>query len=75
MKELRKLEELRADSLITEDEFEKQKAILVPSENNNATTYNLLGLGKGISITVCTLVIMLLTMRIFLSVPRLSLDF
>ena len=50
MEELRKLEELRADSLITEDEFEKQKAILVPSENNNATTYNLLGLGKGISI-------------------------
>ncbi len=50
MEELRKLEGLRADSLITEEEFEKQKASLVPSENNNATTYNLLGLGKGVSI-------------------------
>ena len=50
MEELRKLERLRADSLITEEEYEKQKALLMPSENSNATTYNLVGLGKGISI-------------------------
>ena len=50
MEELRKLEKLRSDSLITEEEFEKQKALLIPSGNNNATTYNLRGLGKGISI-------------------------
>ena len=49
MEELRKLEGLRADSLITEEEFEKQKALLIPSQSN-VTTYNLLGLGKGVSI-------------------------
>ena len=50
MEELRKLESLRADSLITEEEFEKQKALLIPSGSASESTYGLLGLGKGVSI-------------------------
>jgi len=50
MEELRKLESLRADSLITEEEFEKQKALLIPSGSASESTYSLLGLGKGVSI-------------------------
>jgi len=50
MEELRKLDKLREDSLITEDEYEKQKAVLIPSEHSKATAYNLLGLGKAVSI-------------------------
>lgn len=50
MEELRKLDELRADSLITDEEYDKQKALLIPSENSNVKSYNLLGLGKAVSI-------------------------
>ncbi len=50
MEELRKLDELRADSLITDEEYDKQKALLIPSENSNEKSYNLLGLGKAVSI-------------------------
>ena len=50
MEELRRLEELRADSLITDEEYDKQKALLIPSENSNEKSYNLLGLGKAVSI-------------------------
>ena len=50
MEELRRLDELRADSLITEEEYEKQKALLIPSESSNDKSYNLLGLGKAVSI-------------------------
>jgi|TARA_B100002051_G_C16730681_1_gene638037 hypothetical protein len=50
MDELRELDKLRADSLITEEEYEKQKALLIPSKSNATTTYNLLGLGKAVSI-------------------------
>ena len=50
MEELRRLDELRADSLITEEEYEKQKALLIPSESSNNKSYNLLGLGKAVSI-------------------------
>ena len=50
MKELRELDKLRADSLITDEEYEKQKALLIPSKSNATTTYHLLGLGKAVSI-------------------------
>lgn len=50
MEELRKLDELRADSLINDEEYDKQKALLIPSENSNEKSYNLLGLGKAVSI-------------------------
>ena len=50
MEELRRLDELRADSLITDEEYDKQKALLIPSENSNEKSYNLLGLGKAVSI-------------------------
>tara|TARA_A100001234_G_scaffold171192_1_gene152571 strand:+ start:553 stop:1281 length:729 start_codon:yes stop_codon:yes gene_type:complete len=50
MEELRRLDELRADSLITDEEYDKQKALLIPSENSNVKSYNLLGLGKAVSI-------------------------
>tara|TARA_B100001778_G_C18601150_1_gene637300 strand:+ start:3027 stop:3755 length:729 start_codon:yes stop_codon:yes gene_type:complete len=50
MEELRKLDRLREDSLITEEEYEKQKALLIPSENSNVKPYSLLGLGKAVSI-------------------------
>ena len=42
MEELRRLDELRADSLITDEEYDKQKALLIPSENSNEKSYNLL---------------------------------
>lgn len=50
MEELRRLDALRADSLITDEEYDKQKALLIPSENSNVKSYNLLGLGKAVSI-------------------------
>ena len=50
MEELRRLDELRADSLITDEEYDKQKALLIPSENSSVKSYNLLGLGKAVSI-------------------------
>ena len=50
MEELRKLDKLREDSLISKEEYEEQKALLIPSEHSNVTTYNLLGLGKAVSI-------------------------
>ena len=50
MKELRELDKLRADSLITDEEYEKQKALLIPSKSNATITYHLLGLGKAVSI-------------------------
>ncbi len=58
MEELRKLDKLRADSLITDEEYEKQKALLIPSKNNATTTYNLLGLGKAISIVAGILAVL-----------------
>lgn len=50
MEKLRKLEELRADSLITDEEYEKQKALLIPSNSSAASIYNLRGFGIAISI-------------------------
>ena len=60
MEELRKLDELRADSLITEEEYEEQKALIIPSGHTPSLStqreymlvgkYKLGGLGKAISI-------------------------
>ncbi len=58
MEELRKLDKLRADSLITDEEYEKQKALIIPSKNNATNTYNLLGLGKAVSIVAGILAVL-----------------
>lgn len=53
MEELRKLNKLREDSLISEEEYERQKAIIIPSETSTYSSkqiYQLGGLGKAISI-------------------------
>ena len=54
MEELRKLDQLRNDSLITDIEYEKQKALIIPSGHTPSLSaqqqYLLGGLGKGISI-------------------------
>tara|TARA_B100001250_G_scaffold204267_1_gene175269 strand:+ start:519 stop:1280 length:762 start_codon:yes stop_codon:yes gene_type:complete len=54
MEELRKLDQLRKDSLISDIEYDKQKALIIPSGHTPSFSaqrkYILGGLGKGISI-------------------------
>jgi len=51
MEDLEKLNKLRNDNLISEEEYEQQKAALLPTGSESSiSTYNLKGLGKAISI-------------------------